>query len=103
MTWSIFSDVVCPFLNCSRSLVTRMCFFPPLVTAPIARLTDLTVGDCPIQSMWSPWDTARAVRRWSPQDQGSYAMGFDTQRGSASAQPCADSSGTNSVSCCHGR
>lgn len=28
--------------------------------------------------MWSPWDAARAVRRWSSQDQGSNAMGFES-------------------------
>lgn len=63
-----------------RSLATRKCFFPPLVSAPIARLVEMTVGDCPFQGtcVWSPWDTARAVRRWSSQDQGCCAMGFDT-------------------------
>lgn len=67
--------------------------FPALAERAYARLadTELTVCDCPFKNMWSPWDTARAVRRWSLQDQGSYAMAL-IQWGSASAQPCADSS-----------
>lgn len=67
LTW-IFSS-----LTQSRSLATRKCLLPPwgarLCAPGWNRL--LAIG---LTGHVEPWHTARAVRRWSSQDQGSYAM-----------------------------
>lgn len=57
-------------------MATRMCLFPPLGERAYARLVELAVGyyALPSQGSVEPWDAAWAVRRWNPQDQGSFAL-----------------------------